>query len=142
MMRAFVLDRADRTVRIERVRREGTILYRGDGEYAMRGVSWAWGSPAYPRHIFAVSFVPFIGPAIANWLFKRTTLVFIAEGVPATLEPRSVTLDQSMTDEQAKAIMEAHAEAFSLGRPQLNPLVLLALGAMAVAALAIVALIR
>src|SRR3989304_3578800 len=107
-MRAFVLDRTTRTAIIETVRREGQTIVRKNGQYAMRGVSWAWGSPMYPRWIWGLNFIPFIGPPIANYVLSRGTFAIVAKGVPSTLEPQEDGLMQSMTDEQAKAIMEAH----------------------------------
>src|SRR3990172_5521668 len=114
-MRALILDREDRCARIVNVKRSGRVIVYGDKEYAMRGVSWAWGRPAYPRSLFALQFVPIIGPILSRRFFLDT-FVILAEGVPVSLEPQSNTLEQSMTDEQALAIMEAHAEASSLSR--------------------------
>jgi hypothetical protein len=140
-MKAFVLDREERCAKIAGAKRERNVIYYKDGEYAMRGVSWAWGSPMYPRRYFVLQFIPLVGPFLSGWLIRRDTFVFIAPGVPSTLEPRSNTLEQSMTDEQALAIMEAHAESMSIGRSGMNPILIVALGAMAVAGLAIVALL-
>ena len=140
-MRAFVLDLGERSVRIENVRRKGDIIFRGDGEYAMRGVSWGWDAPAYPRGIFALQFIPFIGPIIARKAFLMQTNVFIAPGIPCVLEPRFKSLDPPLTDEQALSIMEAHAEAMSLGRKGISPMAIVAIGAIAIAFLAVVSLI-
>lgn len=137
-MRALVLDRNERTLKIEGVRREGNVLFRGNGEYAMRGVSWAWGRPAYPRYLFAIQHIPFVGPFVANYLFTRDTIMLIADGVPSTLEPQSTTLAQSLTDEQALSIMEAHSESMSIGKAGMSPMLIVALAAMGVAAIAIV----
>jgi len=140
-MRALVLDRSDRTARIENVRRDGKVIMRKNAQYAMHGVSWAWGTPMYPQGIWLVNFVPIVGPVIARRLL-RGTFVILADGVPSSLEPQDDTIVQSMTDEQAKAIMEAHAEALAIGKSGMNPMFLVALGAMAVAAIAIIALVR
>lgn len=140
-MKAMELDREDRVGRIVDVQRNGRTLTRDNKEYAMCGVSWAWGKPMYPRRYFLLQFVPFIGPLLCAFLLTRDTFVLVAPGVPTTLEPRSNTLEQSMTDEQAMSVMEAHAESMSIGRQGTNPILIVALGAMAVAGLAIVALL-
>lgn len=136
-MRSITLDREERCVRIEPVRRNGNVLFRGNGEYAMRGVSWAWGRPAYPRHIFALQFIPFIGPFIARYVFLSQTNVFIAPGIMSVLEPRFNALDSPMTDEQALSVMEAHAEAMSLGRKQFPVAMVVAVVAAIVGFLAV-----
>lgn len=142
-MRALVLDRTERSATIESVRREGRIIMRKNAQYAMKGVSWAWGKPMYPRWIYALNFVPVIGPVLSR-MALRGTFVFVADGVATTLEPQeeSAIFVQSMTDEQAKAIMEAHAEALAIGSSGMNPMIIVALVAMVVAAIAVVALVR
>ncbi len=138
-MRAIVLDREDRCLTIENASRNGRVITVRNGEYAMRGVSWAWGRPAYPRRYFALQYIPFIGPFIANYFFLHQTFVLIAPGVPSTLEPQTNTLIPSMSDEQSLSVMEAHADAMALGHHGMNWQTVVALGAVAVAILAILA---
>lgn len=141
-MKAFVLDRQTRTARIEDVRRESQVIYRKDGQYAMKGVSWAWGVPMYPRRFWFISFVPFIGPFISAWALTRDTFAIIADGVPSTLEPESDSIVPSMTDKQALSIMEAHAEAMSIGTKTFSPLIVAMIIIGLVAVVAIVGLVR
>jgi len=141
-MRAFVLDRSERTGRIESVRRDGQVLIRKDAQYAMRGVSWAWSRPMYPRWIWSLSFIPFVGPFISNYILTRDTFVLIATGTPVTLEAPSEELVPSMTDQQAKAIFEAHAESMGIGIRRFDPMLIALLVVGLIAVVAIVGLFR
>lgn len=140
-MNVIALDRQDRCVSVEIATRQGRVIYRKGKEYAMRGVSWAWGKPAYPRRYFLLQFLPIFGPFIANYFFIHSTMAIVADGVPATMEPQEDRLVQSVTDEQALAIMEAHQESMSIGKQGLSPLAIVAILACVVAVFAILAAI-
>jgi len=141
-MRAFVLDRSERTGRIESVRRDGQVLTRKNAQYAMRGVSWAWSRPMYPRWIWFLSFIPFIGPFISNYILTRDTFVFIATGIPFTLEAPSEDFVPSMTDQQAKVIFEAQAEIMGIGSRRFDPMLIALLIVGLISVIAIVGLFR
>ena len=107
----------------------------------MRGVSWAWGRPMYPRSIWILSFIPFVGPFLSMTLLRRDTFAILADGVPSTMEPQGDEIVQSMTDQQAKSIMEGHSEAMSIGSHGFDPIVIVLLVSLGINALAILGLL-
>ena len=136
-MKAIVLDRAERVVGIENVKRDGQIVSRKEGTYTLRGVSWAWATPAIPWNLYVLQFVPFIGPFLAMRLLTRQTVVLITPGVNTTLEPRDTNLINSITDRESLSIMEAHAEASSLASRRMSFMEILAVGSIAIAVIAV-----
>jgi len=144
-MRAFVMDRAERTVGIERVRRDGNVIFRSGMSYAIKGVTWAWRAPAFPRLWFAITFIPIIGPILFRKIWMMDTSVFLVEGIPTVFEPRTREnqsyFEPVLTDKEAFAVMEAYADVMAIGKQPVPWAMLFALGVVCVIALGVASLI-